>query len=126
MEEGLNQLPTQSSIHVRGIVSNPFSIKAKALIRQIPAGRVSTYGLIAGCAGNRRGARQVVRILHAASAKDGLPWHRVVNREGRIVLPRGRGFEEQKGLLEAEGVVFGAGGRIDLERFLWSPGRGSR
>ncbi len=102
-------------------MSNPFSIRVKAFIRQIPAGRVSTYGLIAGCAGNRRGARQVVRILHAASAKDGLPWHRVVNREGQIALPPGRGFEEQKGLLEAEGVVFGAGGRIDLERFLWWP-----
>lgn len=105
-------------------MANPFSNRLKTLIRQIPAGRVSTYGMIAGCAGNRRAARQVVRILHAASAKDGLPWHRVVTREGRIALPPGRGFEEQKRLLEAEGVVFGAGGRIDLERFLWSPDSG--
>jgi methylated-DNA-protein-cysteine methyltransferase-like protein len=105
-------------------MANPFSIRVKALIRQIPAGRVCTYGLIASAAGNRRGARQVVRILHAASASDGLPWHRVVNREGRIALPPGRGREEQKALLEAEGVVFDTSERIDFQRFLWRPEAG--
>ena len=105
-------------------MANPFSTRVKAFIRQIPVGRVSTYGLIAGYAGNRRAARQVVRILHSSSATDGLPWHRVVNREGRIVLPPGRGFEEQKRLLEAEGVVLDAEGGIDFERFLWMPEAG--
>ena len=107
-------------------MANPFSTRVKALIRQIPVGRVSTYGLIAREAGNRRAARQVVRILHSSSATDGLPWHRVVNREGRIALPSGRGREEQKALLEAEGVVLDAEGGIDLERFLWRPGAGIR
>ncbi len=70
-------------------------------------------------AGNNRAARQVVRILHTYSKKEGLPWHRVVNREGRISLPKGQGYEEQKALLENEGVEFEFGGGIDLERYLW-------
>ncbi|MCF8109194.1 MAG: MGMT family protein, partial [Desulfohalobiaceae bacterium] len=56
----------------------------------------------------------------------GLPWHRVVNREGRIALPPGRGGEEQKVFLEAEGVVFDTGERIDFQRFLWMPNSGDR
>ncbi len=92
-------------------------------IRNIPLGRVATYGQIAGMAGNRRAARQVARILHACSHTQGLPWHRVVNREGRIALPAFSGYEDQKRLLVNEGVGFDGTGRIDLERFLWRPER---
>ena len=88
-------------------------------IRSIPAGRVATYGQIAAMAGNRRAARQVARILHACSNAHGLPWHRVVNREGRIALRPSQGYEDQRLLLENEGVDFDGIGRIDLERFLW-------
>jgi methylated-DNA-protein-cysteine methyltransferase-like protein len=92
-------------------------------IRSIPLGRVATYGQIAGMAGNRRAARQVARILHACSQTEGLPWHRVVNREGRIALRPSQGYEDQKRLLEKEGVEFDGMGRIDLERFLLRPDR---
>ncbi len=88
-------------------------------IRSIPAGRVATYGQIAAIAGNRRAARQVARILHACSHAHGLPWHRVVNREGRIALRPSQGYEDQRRLLENEGVDFDGTGRIDPERFLW-------
>jgi len=70
-------------------------------------------------AGNPRAARQVVRILHTCSKNEGLPWHRVVNREGRISLKRLHGYEKQRQLLEDEGIEFGLGDRIDLGRFLW-------
>lgn len=88
-------------------------------IRDIPYGKVATYGGIAAMAGNRRAARQVARTLHTFGAKEKLPWHRVINREGKISLPEHNGYNRQKTLLEAEGVEFDCNGRIDLERFLW-------
>jgi methylated-DNA-protein-cysteine methyltransferase-like protein len=98
-----------------------FTTRVVEAIRNIPAGRVATYGQIASLAGNRRAARQVVRILHTQTRIEGLPWHRVVNREGRIALAATQGGEEQRQLLESEGIEFDRAGSIDLERFLWIP-----
>ena len=98
-----------------------FERRVKGLIKAIPRGRVATYGQIAALAGNYRGARQVVRVLHASSGKDGLPWHRIINSRGRIGLPKGRGFETQRRLLLAEGVRCDASGRVDLGHFQWEP-----
>ena len=92
-----------------------------AAIKKIPSGKVATYGQIAAMAGSPRGARQVVRALHSSSDKEGLPWHRVINSQGMISLPPGRGFELQRQLLEDEGVEFDRKGRVDLKRFLWEP-----
>ena len=97
------------------------STRIKDTIRRIPVGRVATYGQIATLAGNHRAARQVVRILHSSSAKDDLPWHRVINSKGTISLPTGSGYEIQRRLLEAEGVAFDSKDRVDFERFLWKP-----
>ncbi|OOZ42453.1 MGMT family protein, partial [Solemya elarraichensis gill symbiont] len=58
-------------------------------------------------------------VLHVYSRKEKLPWHRVINREGKISLKPFRGYEEQKLLLETEDVEFGIGDRIDLEDYLW-------
>jgi methylated-DNA-protein-cysteine methyltransferase-like protein len=88
-------------------------------ISRIPEGRVSTYGAIAALAGNPRAARQVVRVLHVWSSKRSLPWHRVINRRGEISLPEGAGLEEQRSLLQLEGVEFDEKGRVDLQRFGW-------
>jgi len=90
-------------------------------LKRIPPGRVATYGQIAALSGNPRAARQVVRALHNSSAKEHLPWFRVINARGCISLPRGAGFEEQCARLNAEGVTCDAGGRIDLSRFQWRP-----
>ncbi len=87
------------------------------IIRNIPRGKVATYGQIAALAGNPRGARQVSRILHSSSEKEGLPWHRVINSKGGISLERGRGYELQKTLLEQEGVEFNAKDLIDLKKY---------
>lgn len=89
-------------------------------IRCIPPGRVCTYGLLAASAGNPRAARQVARILHSCAEKEGLPWHRVVNRKGQLSLS-GAARDVQKGLLEAEGVRVSWGGILDLDRYLWVP-----
>jgi methylated-DNA-protein-cysteine methyltransferase related protein len=100
-----------------------FEQRVRKLIKRIPKGKVATYGLIATMAGNPRGARQVVRVLSSCSNKDKLPWHRVINREGKISMPVGNGYEEQHALLEREGVIFGLGDRVNLDRFLWTPRR---
>jgi len=102
---------------------NPFTERVVRLIRNIPAGRVMTYGQIARHAGNPRGARQVVRILHAMSGRHGLPWHRVVNARGEVAIPDAAGREEQIELLRREGVEVDAAGRVNLERFLHEPER---
>ncbi|BCS94480.1 methylated-DNA methyltransferase [Desulfoluna limicola] len=98
----------------------PFTQRVVELIRGIPPGRVCTYGLLAASAGNPRAARQVSRILHSCSEKEGLPWHRVVNREGRISLT-GSAHDVQKGLLLSEGVLFLPSGALDLDQCLWVP-----
>ncbi|MCK4225040.1 MAG: MGMT family protein [candidate division Zixibacteria bacterium] len=98
-----------------------FSQSVKNIVKKIPPGRVATYGQIAAYAGNPRAARQVVWILHSSSRKDRLPWHRVINREGRISLEPNHGYEIQKELLRKEGIKFDKNDAIDFDRYLWSP-----
>ncbi len=98
-----------------------FTDRVIEIIRAIPTGKVTTYGRVAELAGNVRAARQVSRILHSCSSKEDLPWHRVINKSGRISLKIFKGYEEQKMLLENEGIEFDSKGNIDLECFLWAP-----
>lgn len=91
------------------------------IIKNIPQGKVATYGQIAAYAGNRRAARQVAYILHSSSLKENLPWHRVVNNKGSISLKPGHGYEIQKRLLKKEGITFKENNCIDLKRFQWFP-----
>ena len=102
-------------------MTGTFQQEVKKIIKAIPPGRVATYGQIAGMAGQPRAARQVVRILHSCSRQDQLPWHRVINRQGRISLQPGQGYEIQKAMLEDEGIEFDANDSIDLNRYLWQP-----
>jgi methylated-DNA-protein-cysteine methyltransferase related protein len=91
------------------------------VVKCIPYGKVATYGQVALLAGNPRDARAVGWALSAMSEKHKLPWQRVINREGKISLPRGEGYELQKAMLEAEGVVFDRRDKIDLNVFRWVP-----
>ena len=104
-----------------GVTEKSFTDRVKDRIKRIPPGRVASYGQVAALAGSPRGARQVVWILHSSSDKDGLPWHRVINVKGQISLPHGYGYELQKSLLEAEGVVFDRTDTVDMNRFRWKP-----
>jgi methylated-DNA-protein-cysteine methyltransferase related protein len=99
----------------------PFTKRVVMIIRSIPAGKVMTYGQIAACAGSPRAARQVVRILHAMSATQQLPWHRVVNKQGEIALGDPDSAEEQRLRLEEEGIEFTLDQRIPLERYHFEP-----
>ncbi|MCL2298963.1 MAG: MGMT family protein [Firmicutes bacterium] len=88
--------------------------------RQIPRGRVATYGQIARLAGNPRMARQVGWALHANPEPGIIPCHRVLNRFGEVCKGFAFGGEEaQRMLLEAEGIAFGPDGRVDLAVYGW-------
>ena len=88
-------------------------------IRQIPRGKVSTYGEVARAAGFPGCARQVVWALRNSS--HGLPWHRVVAAGGKIALTGSNGLE-QRLRLESEGVAF-RGARVWLEKHQYEFGR---
>ena len=87
-----------------------------ALVREIPRGRVASYGAIARALGIPRGARTVGWAL--AACGDDVPWHRVVNAQGKISWRPTGGYRLQRALLRQEGVRF-ARGRIDLRKFGW-------
>ena len=88
------------------------------VVKTIPEGRVATYGQVAMLAGNPRWARVVGYALHNNPAPIIIPCHRVVNREGRVAEAFAfGGGESQRQLLEKEGIVFEADGRIDLKKY---------
>ncbi len=105
------------------------------IVTRIPRGKVMTYGAIAkqiprprpvGATHYNAARARWVGGAMAASPK-GVPWHRVINSQGKIsIRPNNNHHVKQRHLLEAEGVEFDYRGRIDLERFGWSPDRRKR
>ncbi len=97
-------------------IPRTFTKKVELIIKNIPLGKVTSYGTVAALAGSPRAARQVVQILHRT---DNIPWHRVVNSRGIIAIKDYDGFQEQKMLLGMEGVESDSSGEIDLNEYLW-------
>jgi methylated-DNA-protein-cysteine methyltransferase-like protein len=104
-----------------------FRLQVWEIVRQIPAGKVATYGQIAslvplppGLAPKDYlafGARWVGGAMAACPAD--VPWQRVINAQGKISLKRGGGEMEQRALLEAEGVEFDQRQRVNLKLYGW-------
>ncbi len=89
------------------------------IVREIPRGRVSTYGRIARLAGLVRRARFVGYALHNLPPGIPVPWHRVINARGMISFPEGsRGHKRQRELLEREGIRF-VDGKVNLKKKGW-------
>lgn len=84
-------------------------------VEEIPEGRVATYGQIAKLIGRDRNARLVGRVLSMAEFYGEYPCHRVVNFKGRLAP----GWDEQKELLESEGVGFRDENHVDIKKFQW-------
>ncbi len=92
--------------------------KIYEVVKDIPKGKVATYGQVALLAGNPRWARVVGYALHINPDPSNIPCHRVVNREGKVAPDFAFGGEGvQRSLLESEGVVFEENGRIDLGKY---------
>lgn len=95
-----------------------------AIVRRVPAGRVTTYGAVARLAQVPGGARQVGWAMSALPAGSRVPWHRVVNAAGRVSERVTPGASlDQRLLLEREGVTFDGAGRIALASYEWRRGR---
>lgn len=92
-----------------------FAYMVLAIVSEIPYGKVATYKQIATLAGYERNARLVGRVLSQASFYGDFPCHRVVNCVGRIAPS----WDEQRSLLEGEGVQFKRNGNVDLKNYQW-------
>jgi methylated-DNA-protein-cysteine methyltransferase-like protein len=86
-------------------------------VKQIPRGRVLTYGALAKALRLPGGARSAGRAMAATSSGKGIPWHRVIGERGKILI---REPSLQRKLLESEGVTI-VESRVDLKRHLWKP-----
>jgi len=89
------------------------------LVKQIPRGRVLSYGALAKALRLRGGARTAGRAMAATPAGKGIPWHRVVGERGKILI-REPYASLQKKLLESEGVKV-TESRVNLTIHLWTP-----
>jgi methylated-DNA-protein-cysteine methyltransferase-like protein len=97
-----------------------FSRKVYQLVRQIPLGKVATYGQIAHHLGQPKAARAVGSALHKNPQPEKIPCHRVVNHQGKVAVNFGTGgWQEQKRRLLQEGIGFKNQLRVDLERHQW-------
>jgi methylated-DNA-protein-cysteine methyltransferase related protein len=112
---------------MRSSRSTSFPRQVYEIVRQVPAGRVITYGAIARLLGDPRKAREVGWALAATPEEQpGIPAHRVINARGEISGSDALGRSQaRRMLLEAEGVLFTPDGRVDLDRYLWLPGTGA-
>jgi methylated-DNA-protein-cysteine methyltransferase-like protein len=102
-------------------MNSQFTERVLYIIKQIPPGKVMSYGQVAAYAGVPRAARQVGWILNK-SQDDSLPWWRVLNNSGRITI-KGSAFspQAQAALLQDEGISFDAELTCDIQKFRYQP-----
>jgi methylated-DNA-protein-cysteine methyltransferase related protein len=106
-------------------VRSPLYESIYAIVRQIPVGKVATYGQIAELVGLSGRARVVGYALFRVAPGSEIPWQRVINAKGMVSQsPLRQGSDElQEVLLEQEGIVFDDQGRINLKCYQWNPAR---
>ena len=86
-----------------------------SVVKEIPEGRVATYGQIAKLIGRDKNARLVGKVLSISQYYGEYPCHRVVNHKGRLVP----GWYEQKDLLQNEGISMKDENHVDLKLCQW-------
>ncbi len=88
------------------------------VVKQIPKGKVATYGQVATLAGNPHLSQIVGYALHANPDNSNIPCHRVVNRFGEVAKAYVFGGSDiQRSILESEGVEFDKNGRVIMEKY---------
>lgn len=103
-------------------ISDSFFERVYAIVRQIPYGRVTSYGAIAKALGTARSARMVGWAMNASHGLEDVPAHRVVNRKGLLTGKHhfdGTNLMQQ--LLESEGIKIQDNQIVDLEKYFWEP-----
>jgi methylated-DNA-protein-cysteine methyltransferase-like protein len=104
----------------RGLQQPPLYEKIYSVVRQIPPGKVATYGQIAKIV-DRCTARMVGYAMAALPSNFDVPWQRVINHRGEISRrSHGDGSLRQRKLLEKERIIFDPKGRVDLKKVRWA------
>ncbi|MEW6751698.1 MAG: MGMT family protein [Candidatus Latescibacterota bacterium] len=113
--------PRAAAAAIRARTANPMRRAIYRVVARIPYGRVATYGQVATLAGYPGRARQVGYALAGMPEGLDLPWHRVINAQGKV-SPRLHSLwhEFQYELLEREGIAF-RDNRVDLAHYGWQP-----
>jgi len=91
------------------------------LVKQIPRGRVLSYGAVAKALRLKGGARSAGRAMSATPQGKGIPWHRVLNAAGKIVIREPYASLQRK-LLESEDIEV-VENRVKMKTYLWAPSR---
>ena len=101
-------------------VDTAFKQRVYDIVAQIPKGKVMTYGQVAAYCGAAWAAWEVGQIAHTGPT--GLPWQRVVNKQGGLAAGwPGGGRDAHRALLEAEGVIVSDDDKINVNELLWHP-----
>jgi len=99
-----------------------FYQKVLEIVKQIPYGKVTTYGAIAECLGSKRSARMVGWVLNKQKGNLEIPAHRVVNKQGLLTgKMHFDGSNLMQELLESEGIEIQNNQIVDLEKYFWKP-----
>jgi methylated-DNA-protein-cysteine methyltransferase-like protein len=102
---------------------NDIDTRIWQVVKLIPPGKVATYGDVARYAGLPGAARRVGRALRGLPEDTALPWHRVINAQGVLVVPGGNAARDiQREKLENEGITFKSCSRLNLRQYRWQPG----
>jgi len=92
------------------------------VVMLIPPGTVATYGDVARQAGMPGAARRVGRALRGLPEDTRIPWHRVINAQGKLAVPGGSSARRQRERLENEGISFRSHNGLSLRQYRWQPG----
>ncbi len=118
-EKGLGTDMARVGATVGNLASRELEERIYQVVRQIPVGRVATYGQVALVAG-ANSARRVGRALATLPMGSDVPWHRIINSQGKIAIRRhGSPDPVQKRRLRIEGVPLDHQGRVDLSAVAW-------
>ena len=101
---------------------NDFFDKVYNIVRQIPEGKVTSYGAIANYLGVKKSARLVGCAMNASHGDNSIPAHRVVNRVGLLTGKHHFGGTKiMQQLLENEGILIKENKILNLELHFWDP-----
>jgi len=118
----LQKLSDETFVSVmQNVDEKSYREKVYKIVREIPSGKVMTYGQIADILGEGYTARTIGYVMHAANTEN-VPWQRVINSQGgcstgKMMMP----VNLQQKMLQDEGIIFDAKGHCDLNEYRWFP-----
>lgn len=122
MQKNRRPRPPLKTVKPSGKREESFFEMVYEITRQIPRGRVTSYGAIANCIGTKLSARMVGWAMNAAGkVKPKVPAHRVVNRNGLLSGKHHFGGDTMEKLLKKEGIKVKNDTVVDFTKLFWDP-----